>query len=57
MHVDDFRRTLDFSELEPADESSLYYERYFGFSDVSAGAGRGAQRGPTATGPWPSSRG
>jgi uridine kinase len=36
IHVDDFRRTLDFSGLDPADESSLYYDHYFDFSDVSA---------------------
>jgi uridine kinase len=36
IHVDDFRRELDFSGLEPADESSLYYDHYFDFLQVSA---------------------
>jgi uridine kinase len=36
IHVDDFRRTLDFSGLDPAGESSLYYDHYFNFLDVSA---------------------
>jgi hypothetical protein len=36
IHVDDFRRKLDFSQLDPADESSLYYDCYFDFLNVSA---------------------
>lgn len=36
IHVDDFRRNLDFSGLDPADESALYYDCYFDFLDVSA---------------------
>jgi len=36
LHVDDFRRNLDFSGLGPAEETSLYYDRYFDF--VAAGA-------------------
>jgi uridine kinase len=36
IHVDDFRRTLDFSGLAPADESSLYYDHYFDFSKAGA---------------------
>jgi uridine kinase len=36
IHVDDFRRTLDFSGLEPADESSLYYDHYFDFLEAGA---------------------
>ena len=34
LHVDDFRRPTDFSELEPEAESALYYERYFDFTAV-----------------------
>jgi len=29
LHVDDFRRDLDFGGLDPAAEAALYYERYF----------------------------
>jgi uridine kinase len=36
MHVDDFRRPLDFSGLAPADEAALYYERYFDFTALDA---------------------
>jgi uridine kinase len=35
LHVDDFRRELDFSGLEPAEESSLYYDQYFDFLGAS----------------------
>ena len=34
LHVDDFRRPADFSELAPEAESALYYERYFDFAAV-----------------------
>jgi uridine kinase len=34
LHVDDFRRPTDFSQLEPEAESALYYERYFDFGAV-----------------------
>lgn len=36
LHVDDFRRPLDFSALEPAEESSLYYDHYFDFREANA---------------------
>ena len=29
LHVDDFRRDLDFDGLDPAVETSLYYDRYY----------------------------
>lgn len=34
LHVDDFRRPIDFSALAPEAESALYYERYFDFVAV-----------------------
>ena len=34
LHVDDFRRPTEFSDLGPAEESALYYERYFDFAAV-----------------------
>ncbi len=34
LHVDDFRRPIDFSGLAPEAESALYYERYFDFPAV-----------------------
>ena len=34
LHVDDFRRPTDFSQLAPEAESALYYERYFDFAAV-----------------------
>jgi hypothetical protein len=34
LHVDDFRRPIDFSGLAPEVESALYYERYFDFLAV-----------------------
>ena len=34
LHIDDFRRPTDFSELAPEAESALYYERYFDFAAV-----------------------
>jgi uridine kinase len=36
MHVDDFRRPLDFAGLAPADEAALYYDRYFDFAALDA---------------------
>lgn len=36
LHVDDFRRAIDFSGLTPAEEASLYYDRYFDFMDAGA---------------------
>src|SRR5204863_10073370 len=50
LHVDDFRRDLDFAGLDPAAEAALYYERYFDLAALdrvfaaratSAGAGGG----------------
>jgi uridine kinase len=35
LHVDDFRRPTDFSQLGPEDEAALYYEHYFDFAAVS----------------------
>ena len=34
LHVDDFRRPTDFSQLAPEAEAALYYERYFDFAAV-----------------------
>jgi uridine kinase len=34
LHVDDFRRPTDFSQLTPEAEAALYYERYFDFVAV-----------------------
>jgi uridine kinase len=34
LHVDDFRRATDFSQLTPEAESAVYYERYFDFAAV-----------------------
>jgi uridine kinase len=36
LHVDDFRRPLDFAGLAPAEEEALYYDRYFDFPGVAA---------------------
>ena len=36
LHVDDFRRPLDFAGLAPAEEAALYYDRYFDFPGVDA---------------------
>jgi uridine kinase len=32
LHVDDFRRPTDFAGLEAAEESALYYDRYYDFA-------------------------
>jgi uridine kinase len=48
LHVDDFRRPTDFSELAPEAESALYYERYFDFvavGDALSAWARGAPDG------------
>lgn len=43
LHVDDFRRPLDFTGLDPEAESALYYERYYDFAALEAAlAERGA---------------
>ncbi|HVV50923.1 MAG TPA: hypothetical protein VHO06_14750, partial [Polyangia bacterium] len=36
LHVDDFRRPLDFAGLGAAEESALYYDRYFDYGAVGA---------------------
>ncbi len=36
LHVDDFRRPLDFSGLDPEAEAALYYERYYDFEALEA---------------------
>jgi uridine kinase len=36
VHVDDFRRPLDFSGLEAEVEAAVYYERYFDFAALDA---------------------
>ncbi len=36
IHVDDFRRPLDFSGLAPEAEAELYYDRYFDFAALDA---------------------
>jgi len=35
VHVDDFRRALDFEGLEPAAETALYYDWYFDFAALA----------------------
>jgi uridine kinase len=48
LHIDDFRRPTDFSELAPDAESAVYYERYFDFPAVGnalAAWSRGAADG------------
>jgi uridine kinase len=42
LHVDDFRRDLDFGGLDPAAETALYYDRYY---DLAALEGALAARG------------
>jgi uridine kinase len=46
LHVDDFRRPIDFSQLAPEAESTAYYERYFDFVAVSDALSAWVQ-GPT----------
>jgi len=36
LHVDDFRRPLDFAGLDPSSEAALYYDRYFDFAALGA---------------------
>jgi uridine kinase len=36
LHVDDFRRDLDFGGLDAAAEAALYYERYYDFETVES---------------------
>jgi uridine kinase len=36
VHVDDFRRPLDFSGLTPEAEAALYYEGYYDFAALDA---------------------
>jgi len=36
LHVDDFRRPLDFSGLDAAAEAALYYDRYYDFAALEA---------------------
>jgi uridine kinase len=36
VHVDDFRRALEFEGLAPEQESALYYDAYFDFAAVGA---------------------
>ncbi len=38
LHVDDFRQPLDFEGLDPADETALYYDRYFDFAGLAQAA-------------------
>ena len=35
LHVDDFRRPLDFAGLAPPEEASLYYDHYFDFPGLA----------------------
>ena len=50
LHVDDFRRELDFAGLDADAEAALYYERYF---DLAALDGKLASlRGAAATQSW-----
>lgn len=48
LHVDDFRRPLDFDGLDPAAETALYYQRYYDFVALEAAlADRARAGGPT----------
>ena len=56
VHVDDFRRPLDFSGLAPDAEAALYYERYFDFAALDAALAPLLARAPQGA-PSPCSRG
>jgi uridine kinase len=43
VHVDDFRRPLDFEGLDAAAETALYYDRYFDFAAVAQGVAERAR--------------
>ena len=49
LHVDDFRREIDFAGLDADAEAALYYERYF---DLAALDGKLASFGRRATQSW-----
>lgn len=36
LHVDDFRRPVDFAGLDAGAEAALYYERYYDFAALQA---------------------
>ncbi len=36
LHVDDFRRPLDFAGLDPPAEAALYYDQYYDFAALQA---------------------
>jgi len=46
LHVDDFRRPLDFEGLDAAAETALYYDRYFDFGALAQAAGHRAEASP-----------
>ena len=48
LHVDDFRRPVDFANLDAGAEAALYYERYYDFAALQAElAARARAGGPT----------
>jgi uridine kinase len=49
LHVDDFRRPTDFSQLTPEAESALYYDRYFDFAAVGEALSAWARGAPDGT--------
>jgi len=49
VHVDDFRRPLDFDGLDPAAETALYYERYFDFQALAEAVADRARSAPAAS--------
>lgn len=48
VHVDDFRRPLDFEGLDPAGETALYYDRYYDFDALARQVADRARSAPEA---------
>jgi uridine kinase len=48
VHVDDFRRPLDFEGLDAAAETALYYERYFDFAALTQAVSDRVREAPDA---------
>lgn len=49
LHVDDFRRPLDFAGLDPAAEAALYYDQYYDFGALQAALAEQARQQPAGT--------
>ncbi|HVV17681.1 MAG TPA: hypothetical protein VHH90_10785 [Polyangia bacterium] len=45
VHVDDFRRPLDLTDLDPATEANLYYDSYYDFAAAGDALVSAAQAG------------